>query len=103
MKFKNLRRPSRAKFVGITLDSEPSEKKMKLDEDDLPEDKIAYERHTEYLQQLYASKKWSVGSVMVVLEQTSIQRRKWITEECPSLLEIMKSFPCFNDPKIVSI
>ena len=53
MKFKNLGYPSRAKFAGIMIDSEPPEKKMKLDEEgNLPENKNAYERHIEYLQKL---------------------------------------------------
>jgi len=102
MKFKNLRRPARAKAAGIIIDP-PAAKKARTDnEDNVAVDRVGYERHVEYLQNSYASKKWSVVNMMTLLEQTAHQRREWIFNESPSISEILKKFPCFADPRIVS-
>ena len=101
MKFKNLRRPSRSKAAGVVIEP-PVAKKAKTNECDVVVDPVGYERHVEYLQNSYASKKWSVANMMTLLEQTAHQRREWISKETPSISEILKTFPCFADPRIVS-
>lgn len=102
MKFKNLRRPARAKAAGIVIEPPAAKKARKDKEDDVAVDHVGYERHVEYLQNSYASKKWSVVNMMTLLEQTAYQRRKWIFDESPSISEILEKFPCFADPRIVS-
>ena len=100
MKFKNIRRPTRSKQAGIDVKA-PPEKKARMEVH--VEDEPGYNRHVEYLQQLYSSKKASLNSIFAILEQTGQQRRKWIfSDSPPSVKEIMEKFPCFNDPRIVS-
>lgn len=101
MKFKNIRRPTRSKKAGIALTG-PPKKKARMQNDDI-EDEPGYDRHVEYLQQLYSSKRASIHSILTVLEQTAQRRRTWIfSESPPTVKEIMEKFPCFNDPRIVS-
>ena len=82
MKFKNIRRPSRSKKAGIDVIA-PPKKKARMENDDL-EDEPGYDRHVEYLQQLYSSKRASVNSILMVLDQTSQQRRKRILSKSPN-------------------
>ena len=107
MKFKNLRRPARAKKSGITV--HPPLKKFKTDDDDATSsiavtssDSAVYERHLEYLQRSFNSKKWSVLSMVTLLQETAEQRRSWITNENPPVKLILEKFPCLADPKVVS-
>ena len=113
MKFKNLRRPSRAEKVGITL--KPPAKKIRIesDEDTAPgthikspqtssSDMAEYKKHVRYIQKTYTSQKWSLASLTSLLGETAIIRRKWINEEGPPVEEILHTFPCLKEPKIVS-
>jgi hypothetical protein len=105
MKFKNLRRPARAKKAGISVLPKP---KTKVDSLLKPtavqpstSDIDEYEQHIKYIQKCYASKKWSVTSMTLLLEQTAVLRRKWIQEECPIVKEVIEKFPCLTEPKLV--
>ena len=49
------------------------------------------------------SKKWSYAGILALLEETAELRRSWIREESPSVSEVLEKFPCFTDPRIVSI
>ncbi len=106
MKFKNLRRPSTAGKAGITV---PPRLKNKLDTllktasvQPSTSDVAEYEHHIKHLQKCYKSKKWSVTSMILLLEQTAVLRRKWIQDECPIVKEVIEKFPCLTEPKLVS-
>lgn len=111
MKFKNVRRPPRAAKAGILV--EPQAKRFKsADVDDVDDDHDhdtkgrnefdEYDKNVQYLKKLWNSKKWSLAVVLELVEQTATSRRKWILEDCPSISEVLVSFPCFADPRIVS-
>ena len=61
-----------------------------------------YDKNVQYLKKLWNSKKWSLAVVMELVEQTATSRRKWILEDCLPVSEVLVSFPCFADPRIVS-
>ena len=61
-----------------------------------------YERHIEFLQQSFESKKWSLASMLTLLDETACLRRALIRDENLSVLQILEKFPCLADPKIVS-
>ena len=103
MKFKNLRRPARAQKAGIAVP--PPAKRVKKDSEDIivsPIDQEGYERHLEHIKRSYNSKKWSVPNMAILLEETAIQRRSWITNENPPVKLVLEKFPCLADPKVVS-
>ena len=104
-KFKNLRRPDRADKAGIVIPP-PAPKKVKVC-DDVSEQSHSstaeYERHIQYIQHSYSSKKWSFASMVTLMEQTADRRREWITTEGPSVKEVLEKFPCLADPRIVRI
>ena len=105
-KFKNLRRPARADKAGITVPP-PLKKAKRVPVSTMAtftdSDTAEYKRHVEYLQHTYNSKKWSLSGIQILLEQTSKQRRNWIQNECPSVKAVLDLFPCFADPRIVSL
>ena len=106
-KFRNLRRPSRAEKAGIAVPPPPKKfKKASVDsitavqapsESDIAE----YTRHIEFIRRSYQSKRWSQKSMITLLQQTAKQRRSWIKNECPSVKDVLKDFPCLADPKLV--
>ena len=110
MKFKNVRRPPRAAKAGILV--EPQAKRFKsgrVDDDDGGGGNTSgmdkhdeYDKNVQYLKKLWNSKKWFLAVVMELVEQTATSRRKWILEGCPLISEVLVSFPCFADPRIVS-
>lgn len=104
MKFKNLRRPSRSVKAGIAVS--PLSKKSSGEESPVStqgsDDPNTYERNIEFLQRSFHSKKWSVASMVVLLNETAKQRRKWIKTETPPTKLILEKFPCLSDPQIVS-
>ena len=99
-KFKNLRRPARAQKTGITVEPYPKKRKTAVDVFTESED-AEYKRHIEYLKQTYKSKKWSLSGMLILLEQTSKQRRSWIQVDCPPVKEILDVFPCLANSQIV--
>ena len=109
MKFKNLRRPSRAEKVGISV--KPPAKKSRTEHEEhthtqstelSSSDKAEYAKHIKYIQKTYSSQKWSLASLTSLLAETAILRRKWIMEEGPPVQEVLETFTCFKEPKIVS-
>ena len=60
-----------------------------------------YECHIQFLQRSYASKKWSLASMVTLMEQTAVLRREWVKKEGPSVTQLMEKFPCLADPRIV--
>jgi len=105
MKFKNLRRPTRAHKAGI--DVSPPVKKQKRDEAVKPatpsaSDVAEYEQHIGHMKKAYSSKKWSLANMITLLELTAGLRRQWILEECPTVREVLDKFPCLAEPKLVS-
>ena len=83
MKLKNLRRPVRAEKAGISVP--PPTKKFKSDKpvaiDSSPLDLADYEKHIKHLQKNYSSRKWSTASIMTLLELTSVECRRWISDD----------------------
>ena len=107
MKFKNLRRPARATKAGVKVP--PLTKKKLLKEaaatsasNASASDMAEYKQHVSHIQKSYASHNWSLPSMVILLELTASQRRKWITAENPSVMEILSTFPCLKEPKLVS-
>ena len=98
MKFKNLRRPGRAEKVGIEVLPPEKEKDMSS-----ASDKAEYEKHIKQIKKCYSSQKWSVANMTILLEETASQRRQWISEKYPPVTEVLESFPCLREPKLVSI
>ena len=105
MKFKNLRRPSRAEKAGIGL--KPPTKKIRVEDEDQPStsteasssDKAEYDKHVKFLHKTYSSQKWSMVSITSLLCETAVLRRKWIMEDGPPVQDVLDMYPCF---KIVS-
>lgn len=60
-----------------------------------------YEHHIQFLQRSYASKKWSVSSMITLMEQTADMRREWVQRDEPSVSQLLEKFPCLADPRIV--
>ena len=56
-----------------------------------------------YIQQSYASSKWSANSLAVLPDLTRKQRQKWIVQDCPKVFEVVEVFPCLREYKLVSI
>lgn len=78
MKFKNLRRPARAEKIGIVVQPPPLKSKKRSELPPLQpsaSDIAEYERHVEFLQSKYHGKKWSLSSMLTLLEQTAKQRQ----------------------------
>jgi hypothetical protein len=104
-KFKNLRRPNRAQKAGIVVPPPP--KRLKKTQLETPSpctsDLVEYEKHITFLQRSFHSRKWSMASMFTLLEDTAEQRRHWIHDENPSVSLILEKFPCFIDPRIVSV
>lgn len=107
-KFKNLRRPARARKAGITV---PPPAKKKKDEGSIEpsgsigpslSDLAEYDQHINHIQKCYSSQKWSVASMTQLLQETAVERRRWIREDCPSVKEVLLKFPCLTEPKLVS-
>lgn len=107
MKFKNLRRPARAEKVGIVVQPPLPKTKKRTDllrtVEPSASDKAEYERHIEFLQNKYKTKKWSLPSMLTLLQQTANQRRLWIKNENPTVKMVLDKFPCLADSKIVSL
>ena len=90
MKFKNLRRPSKAQKSGIVI--QPPQKRVKTATVEMFTDSDAaeYKRHIQYLQQTYHSKKVvPLWYMQLLLEQTSKQRRSWIQINSPPVKEVL--------------
>ena len=104
MKFKNIRRLTRAAKAGVVV--EPQAKKLKLtsvsDDNVDTSGKDEYDKNVRYLKKLWHSKKWSLTVVMELVEQTATDRRKWILEDSPPISEVLACFPCFADARVVS-
>lgn len=62
-----------------------------------------YEKHVSFIQRSFDSKKWSMGAMMTLLEETAEQRRRWIRDENPSVSAVLEKFPCLMDPKVVCV
>lgn len=66
-------------------------------------DNAEYERHIEFLQSKYRTKKWFLSSILtIILQQTAKQRRFWVKTENPTVKMVLDKFPCLADSKIVS-
>ena len=104
-KFRNLRRPARAAKAVVTI---PSPKKFKAStsstvvEPPSASDDAEYKRHIDFIQRSYHLK-WSHASMLALLKQTAKQRRSWIKTKCPSIKDVLTTFPCLADPKLVRI
>ena len=80
----------------------PAEKKLKFDATSLPtkvltaSDKAELDLTIDYMKKSYNSNKWTVTAAVHMLEQTALYRQQWITEESPTVKEILKleKFPC---------
>lgn len=103
-KFRNLRQPARAAKAGVIV---PSPKKFKASTSSTvveplsASDDADYKQHVDFIQRSYHSKKWSHASMLALLKQTAKQRRSWIETKCPSIKDVLTTFPCLADPKLV--
>lgn len=103
MKFKNLRRPARAETSGMDVTPPTKVKKVEAATVEASASDIAeYKEHIKQIKKSYATQKWSVASMVTLLEVTAVQRRRWIRDECPSVKEIIEEFPCLKEPKVVA-
>ena len=64
-------------------------------------DTAEYQRHIEFLQTKYNSKKWSLSSMLTLLQQTGMQPIYWIRNENPTVKMVLDKFPCLADSKVV--
>ena len=107
MKFKKFR-PNRAHKAGIMVPPPPKRIKMSVPEtppstSPSASDTAHYERHVSFLQPSFHSNKWSMASMLTLMEDTAECRRSWIHDENPSVHIILEKFPSLTDPRIVSI
>lgn len=72
---------------------------MVLSASDLAE----YEQHVTYMQKTFKTNKWSLASMTSLLELTATQRRQWIRVDCPTVKEVLETFPALMDSKLVSL
>lgn len=101
MKFLNLRRPARARRAGVIVPP-PAKKKKEEAVIASPLGMAEYEQHVNHIKKSYASHKWSVASMSQLLQETSQEQRRWITEDCPRVKDVLVKFPCLIEPKLVS-
>ena len=66
-------------------------------------DVAVYEKHVLFLQRSFKSKKYSFSSLITILEETSLLWRAWIRNDLPSVKQILDRFPCFTEPRMVSL
>jgi len=85
----------------------PAEKKLKLDATSLPtkvltaSDKAELDLTIDYMKKSYNTDKWTVNAAVHMLEQTALYRQQWITEESPTVKEILEKFPCLKETQLV--
>lgn len=77
MKFKNMRRPARADRANI-IDVTPR-KKIKIKK--APILMSTSDTDIAYIKKCYKSNKWSVKSMVTLLDETAKQRRQWINAQ----------------------
>lgn len=102
MKFWNLCRPARAQKAGITIP--PPAKKKKDDVNVEPaapshSNMAEYGQHINYIKKSYSSQKWSIASMSQLLQETAEERRRWITEDCPSVKDVFAEISLFDRAK----
>ena len=56
----------------------------------------------DYMQKSYNTDKWTVTAAVHMLEQTALYRKQWITDESPTVKEILEKFPCLKETQLVS-
>lgn len=66
-------------------------------------DTAEYERHVSFLQRSFHSKKWSMTSMLTLMEDTAERRWSWIRCENPSVSIVLEKFPCLTDPRMVRV
>lgn len=94
-KFKNLCRPSRAQKADTIIP--PPSKRIKSSPA-IPvlavqsgSDTAQYDKHVSFIQRSFQSKKWSMPSMLTLLEETAEQQRSWISDETPSVTEVLEN------------
>ena len=106
-KFKNLRRPDRASKAGIAVPPAPKKARIviSLESPKGPSSSsmAEYERHIQFLQESYSSNKWSLSSMLTLVKETADKCREWIQTTGPSVKQVLETFPCFADPRIVRL
>lgn len=61
-----------------------------------------HKKHVDFLQRSFFSNKWSLASVITVMEDTAEECRRWMNTENPSIRQVFEKFPCLMDTRIVS-
>ena len=102
-----MHRPDRASKAGIVVP--PALQKVKVaasiecHDEPSASSMAEYERHIQFLQRSYATKKWSIASMLTLMDQTAELLRKWVQKDSPSVSQLLEKFPCLSDPRIVSL
>jgi len=85
----------------------PAAKKLKLDAVSPPtkvltaSDKAELDLTIDYMKKSYNSDKWTITAAVHTLEQTALYRQQWITEESPTVKDVLEKFPCLKETQLV--
>lgn len=60
-------------------------------------DEKTYQRHKTAL-----ARQQSTDSTLILMKETAANRREWIKKERPTIVTILKEFPCLKDYVVVS-
>lgn len=92
-----MRRPARADRANIDV---TPRKKIKIEKAPIltsTSDTAEYEQHIAYIKKCYKSNKWSVKSMVTLLDETAKLRRQWIKNEIPPVIDVLEKFPILRD------
>lgn len=102
-KFRDLRWPARAKTAGIVVSLPPNKAGSGISTSVVrsASDTAEYHHHIDFIKCSYRSKKWLQSCNMFGrLQQRAQLCRNWIANECPSVTDVLDSFPCLANPRI---
>ena len=102
-----MQRKPRAEVLGLDVGSAPPpKKKMRVvfhGVEAAPQmDHASYERHLKQLEKEESKSVKNRTAIRVLMRETSMNRRKWITEDRPAVRDVIRTFPSLKEYEYVS-
>lgn len=72
----------------------------------VPEDEVDSDKYTEYIEKLrneHEKEEPRRKTVRSLMKKTFSGRQQWIQQDCPTVEEILGTFPSIQKPKMVSV
>ena len=95
-----MNRADRAEKAGIPLKKAKMIEPCNTDDDDATSED--YDRHMTKLNTDYKSGKWTVSSLSCLMEETYMERRKFLKANLP-IPEALEKFPWLCEPQLVCL